>query len=72
MRQTHRLAFLSALFLTLISSAPFAIAGFQTPRPAIPPAPPDIAAPPPDAEKTASGVASKVLAQGTGRTEGIQ
>jgi len=30
------------------------------------PAPPDVAAPPADAEKTASGLASKVLAPGTG------
>jgi FKBP-type peptidyl-prolyl cis-trans isomerase len=30
------------------------------------PAPPDVAAPPADAEKTASGLASKVLAKGTG------
>jgi FKBP-type peptidyl-prolyl cis-trans isomerase len=30
------------------------------------PAPPDVAAPPTDAEKTASGLASKVLAKGTG------
>jgi peptidylprolyl isomerase len=30
------------------------------------PAPPDVAAPPADAEKTASGVASKVLTKGTG------
>src|SRR4051812_49334276 len=30
------------------------------------PAPPDVAAPPADAEKTASGLASKVLTKGTG------
>ncbi|HXU80902.1 MAG TPA: FKBP-type peptidyl-prolyl cis-trans isomerase [Polyangia bacterium] len=44
-----------------------------TPTPAAPaedkskiPAPPDVAAPPADAEKTASGLASKVLTKGTG------
>jgi FKBP-type peptidyl-prolyl cis-trans isomerase len=31
------------------------------------PAPPDVAAPPKDAAKTASGLASKVLTQGTGK-----
>jgi peptidylprolyl isomerase len=35
-------------------------------QPADIPAPPDVAAPPADAEKTASGLASKVLAKGTG------
>src|SRR5690348_8667333 len=38
-------------------------------RPAMPgaiPAPPDVAAPPADAEKTKSGLASKVLQKGTG------
>jgi FKBP-type peptidyl-prolyl cis-trans isomerase len=33
------------------------------------PAPPDVAAPPADAEKTASGLASKVIKQGTGDTK---
>ena len=38
-------------------------------QPAAPPAaPPDVAAPPADAEKTASGLASKVLSKGTGTT----
>jgi peptidylprolyl isomerase len=32
-----------------------------------PPAPPDVAGPPPDAMKTASGLASKVLRPGTGK-----
>ncbi len=32
------------------------------------PAPPDVAAPPPDAQKTPSGLASKVLTPGTGTT----
>jgi peptidylprolyl isomerase len=35
-------------------------------RPVLPPAPPDVAAPPADAEKTASGLAFKVLQPGTG------
>ena len=35
-------------------------------RPAVPPAPPDVAAPPADAVKTASGLASKVITPGTG------
>src|SRR5690606_11260891 len=35
-------------------------------KPKGPPAPPDVAAPPADAEKTASGLASKVLKPGTG------
>src|SRR5262245_57903498 len=37
-----------------------------TPAPGDIPAPPDVAAPPADAEKTASGLASKVLEKGTG------
>jgi FKBP-type peptidyl-prolyl cis-trans isomerase len=36
------------------------------PRPAGPPAPPDVAAPPADAQRTASGLASRVLTPGTG------
>jgi peptidylprolyl isomerase len=35
-------------------------------KPTAPPAPPDLAAPPADAEKTASGLATKVLQKGTG------
>src|SRR5262245_2901121 len=35
--------------------------------PAVIPAPPDVAAPPKDAKKTASGLASKVLQPGTGK-----
>jgi peptidylprolyl isomerase len=67
MRHTYILAFVFALLFALVSSAPNVIAGFQTPpRPAIPSAPPDVAAPPADAARTASGIASKVLAPGTG------
>jgi len=36
-------------------------------RPVPPPAPPDVAAPPADAEKTASGLATKVLSPGSGK-----
>jgi FKBP-type peptidyl-prolyl cis-trans isomerase len=39
--------------------------GFENPPPPIP-APPDVAAPPADAQKTASGLAYKVLTKGTG------
>jgi len=37
------------------------------PKPPPIPAPPDVAAPPADAQKTASGLASKVLTKGTGK-----
>jgi peptidylprolyl isomerase len=54
------------VFLSLLAaSASFVLA--QTPPAQEPaPAPPDVAAPPADAAKTASGLASKVLAPGTG------
>ncbi|MFT3765829.1 MAG: FKBP-type peptidyl-prolyl cis-trans isomerase [Minicystis sp.] len=39
----------------------------QAPAPGDIPAPPDVAAPPADAQKTASGLASKVLTPGTGK-----
>ncbi len=47
------------------------VAGSAKPMPTAPekpqiPAPPDVAAPPADAEKTASGIAAKVLQKGTG------
>ncbi len=35
------------------------------------PAPPDVAAPPADAERTASGLASKVIVEGTGSTHPV-
>ncbi len=60
---THRIA-AAALVATLAGSA------FAQTQPARPPAakqipaPPDVAAPPADAEKTASGLASKVIAAG--------
>ena len=40
----------------------------EPPRPAGLPAPPDVSAPPADAARTASGLASKVLSPGTGTT----
>lgn len=54
---------LSALALVGLSSAFAACAAFG--RSSIP-APPDVAAPPPDAVKTSSGLASKVITPGTG------
>jgi peptidylprolyl isomerase len=44
------------------------VASAQTPRPLAAPAPEDVAAPPADAEKTSSGLASKILTPGTGST----
>jgi peptidylprolyl isomerase len=46
---------------------PTAAARPEPPKPASIPAPPDVAAPPKDATKTASGLASKVLAPGKGK-----
>lgn len=43
----------------------------QAAKPGDLPAPPDVAAPPADAEKTASGLASKVLKQGKGATKPV-
>jgi peptidylprolyl isomerase len=43
-----------------------AMASQQTPPPASIPTPADVAAPPADAQKTTSGIASKVLTPGTG------
>src|ERR1043165_9599037 len=51
----------SALLLTLAAAA----ASAQTP-PSTVPAPPDVAAPPADAVKTSSGLATKVIKKGTG------
>ncbi len=52
---------LPILVLVLIANGSLAQ---QPPRPEPTPAPPDVAAPPPDAVKTASGLASKVLQAG--------
>jgi peptidylprolyl isomerase len=64
------LAAACAALPSLVSSAgaqPAAAAPAVAPRQA-PAAPPDVAAPPADAIKTASGLATKVLAPGTGET----
>src|SRR4051794_8472993 len=63
------------LLIALLTTLPVALAA-QTPAPPAPPAapaapaalpaPPDVAAPPADAVKTASGLASKILTPGTG------
>lgn len=55
-----------SIFLSL-----FLMSSFQQPpaapaRPPVPPPPPDVAAPPADAEKTASGISHKQIAPGTG------
>ena len=54
---------LQALVFVLVAAA----ASSQTPAPDAIPAPPDVAAPPADAVKTASGLATKVIAPGTGK-----
>jgi len=61
-RTTHA-AVVFALFLA--GALATSVAG-QTPKGEAPPAPPDVAAPPADAQRTASGLASKVLQPGTG------
>jgi peptidylprolyl isomerase len=57
---------LKAATLALVLAA--AVASAQTRTLKVIPAPPDVAAPPADAAKTASGLASKVIAPGTGTT----
>jgi peptidylprolyl isomerase len=57
----HRYVF--AIFVLLIAAGSFAQ---QPPRPQPIPAPPDVAAPPTDAVKSASGLASKVVEPGKG------
>lgn len=52
---------------TAASAAVAASAAAPSPFPNAPPAPADVAAPPADAAKTPSGLASKVLAAGTGK-----
>src|SRR5690349_7570671 len=61
----------SALFVTALGVALCGLvmhAFQQPPKPAVQPipAPPDVTAPPADAAKTASGLASKVIQKGTG------
>ena len=53
-----------AIVVLAMSTLTFA----QTPDPKAVPAPDDVAVPPADAEKTASGLASKILAPGKGTT----
>lgn len=55
---------LTAIAIAFVTGATLA---FALPKEPIAP-PDDVAAPPPDAEKTASGLASKVLTPGTGKT----
>ncbi|HLM74783.1 MAG TPA: FKBP-type peptidyl-prolyl cis-trans isomerase [Polyangiaceae bacterium] len=52
---------------TATAPRPTAIARPEPPKPASIPAPPDVAAPPQDAKKTASGLASKVIEPGKGK-----
>jgi FKBP-type peptidyl-prolyl cis-trans isomerase len=49
-----------------------AVAGAQTPSSGAIPAPPNVAAPPADAVKTASGLASKVIAPGSGKDHPVK
>ena len=53
------------LFIVVFLFAAAAGSG-QTPAPAKVAAPPDVAAPPADASKTASGLATKIIARGSG------
>jgi FKBP-type peptidyl-prolyl cis-trans isomerase len=69
----HRILSAAALVLATLGSAPAVHAGTPAKKPAVRhpaadtlPAPSDVAAPPADAETTASGLASKVLKPGTG------
>lgn len=54
-------------FVLLASFLFILVAGCSEPIPP-PPVPPDVAAPPADAERTASGILSRVLTPGTGTT----
>ncbi len=56
---------LSLVALALLASAPLFA---QAPKTSVATPPPDVAAPPADAQKTASGLASKVITPGTGKT----
>lgn len=64
---THRITIVALMALVIAMPS----SGGTQPAPAAKqiPAPPDVAAPPADAEKTPSGVASKVLKPGTGDTK---
>jgi FKBP-type peptidyl-prolyl cis-trans isomerase len=52
---------------TLLIALTAAVVSAQTPPPSTVPVPPNVSAPPADAVKTASGLATKVLAPGTGK-----
>jgi peptidylprolyl isomerase len=69
MKTTRRFQILASLFtVSLAALTGFAPVSAQTPTtPAVIPAPADVAAPPADAQTTASGLASKVLTPGTGK-----
>jgi FKBP-type peptidyl-prolyl cis-trans isomerase len=56
----------AVLTMSLVVAAVIVATGQQRPANEPMPAPPDVAAPPADASKTASGLASKVLQKGTG------
>ncbi len=56
---------LSFVALSLLAAAPLFA---QEPRTSVATPPPDVKAPPADAQKTASGLASKVITPGTGKT----
>jgi FKBP-type peptidyl-prolyl cis-trans isomerase len=56
------------LLVTVAIGASTASAAAQASKPAPIPAPADVAAPPKDAKKTASGIASKVITPGKGKT----
>ena len=63
----RRLSPLSAVLVAAIAFSGHALVAQQPPaKPAPQPAPPDVAAPPPDAVKEASGLVSKKLVQGKG------
>jgi len=61
-----RILFVSALLVVLLTVSASAAYGPQA-APKTVPVPSDVAAPPKDAQKTSSGLASKVLTPGTGK-----
>jgi peptidylprolyl isomerase len=75
MRVTH-CGLAAGLALIGLAATPFAAAASglpsQAPQPAGIAAPPDVAAPPGDAVKTTSGLATKVLKQGTGKDHPVK
>jgi FKBP-type peptidyl-prolyl cis-trans isomerase len=67
MIKTTTLAFVFIVALAAGAESP-ALASAQTTTIRVIPAPADVAAPPADATKTASGLASKIVTAGTGKT----